>query len=130
MFQFTFSYAGVGFFASGYGNIVNNSILEANSAGQIPQLLCVSGSNMSAVGEWISPEGRNIAAVPNDPFDVIFGGSNNPGQLSIETPPSNPPIAATNEGVYTCAIPDENGDREYLHIGIYLSTSKFIIRIL
>ena len=81
---------------------------------------------MSAVGNWVSPERRNLATVQNDPFDIIFGDSNNPGQLLIETPANNPPITSNHEGVYTCVIPDENGQSEYLHIGLYLSASKFI----
>lgn len=116
-------YTGVGFFISGLGNIPNNSILETDSGGRISPLLCLSGSNMSTVGEWLSPEGRNLAAVPNDPFDIMFGG--NPGQLLIETPTSNPPIMTSHEGVYTCVIPDENGDSQDLHIGIYLTASMF-----
>lgn len=115
---------GAGFFISGIGNIRNNSILETNSGGQIPQLRCLSGSNMSVVGEWIDPGGRNLVTIPNDPFDITFGSSSDPGQFLIETPLSNPPITTTHEGVYTCIIPDENGDNEYLRIGIYFSASK------
>ena len=84
---------------------------------------------MSVVGEFISPEGRNLAAVQNDPFDIIFGDSNNPGWLLIKTPATNPPIVTAHEGIYTCTIPDENDQSEYLHIGIYLSTSKFILHV-
>ena len=80
---------------------------------------------MTAVGEWISPEGNNLAAVPNDPFDVTFGGSSYPGQLLIETTPTNPPITSSHEGVYTCVIPDENGQDQSLHVGLYLNTSEF-----
>lgn len=63
--------------------------------------------------------------VPNDPFDVIFESSNDPGLFFIETPLSNPPITSTHEGVYTCVMPDEYDEDQYLHIGIYLSASKF-----
>ena len=94
------------------------------SGGRIPSLYCLSGSNMSLVGEWISPGGRNLAADQSDPYDVTFGSSNSPGQLQIETPGRNPPITVAHEGVYTCRIPDEYGQREYLHIGIYLSASR------
>lgn len=80
---------------------------------------------MSVAGDWMSPGGRSLAAVQNDPFDVIFGGNNNPGQLQIETPATNPPITGVHEGVYTCTIPDESDETEYLHIGIYLTASKF-----
>lgn len=116
-------FIGAGFFVSGIGNVPNNSILVTTS-GRIPQLYCLSGSNMSVVGEWISPGGRNLAADRSDPFDIIFGSSTSPGQLLIETPGANPPIMMTHEGVYTCRIPDEYGQTEQLHIGLYLSASK------
>ena len=104
--------------------IPNNSLLEVTSRGQISQLYCLSGSNMSSIGEWISPDGTNLVAVQNDPFDIIFGDNNNPGQLLIQTPTTNPPITTNHEGVYTCVIPNESDENEYLHIGIYLTTGK------
>ena len=115
---------GAGLYVNGIGNVLNNSILDINSGGRIPQLLCLSGSNMSVVGEWVGPDGTNLVAVQNDPFNIIFGESSNPGQFMVETPVTNPPITATHEGVYTCIIPDENDVSQYLHIGIYLTTSK------
>ena len=110
---------------TGFGSIPNDSLLETNSGGRIPQLLCLSGSNASIVGEWISPEGRNLAAVQNDPFDIIFGDIDNPGELLIETPVTNTPITRSHEGVYTCISPNESGHIEYLHIGIYVNASMF-----
>ena len=98
-----------------------------NSGGQIPQLLCLSGSNMSTVGDWLSPQERSLVSVLNDPFDVAFGDGGNPGQVLIETPTSNPPIATSHEGVYTCVIPDESGDSQYLHVGLYLSPGMLIL---
>lgn len=120
-------YTGVGFFMPGIGNIPNNSILETNLGGRISQLFCLSGSNMSTVGEWISPQGTNLNAVLNDPFDILFGGSNIPGQLLVETPLSNPPLTTSHEGVYTCAMPNEDGEIEYLYIGLYLDASEFTL---
>lgn len=116
--------SGAGIFVSGVGTILNNSAIEANSNGQIPQLLCLSGSNMSVAGAWISPGGMNLVAIQNDPFDIVVGDSNNPGLLLIETPDTNPPFTVTHEGVYTCRIPNENGQNEFVHLGIYFSTSK------
>jgi len=77
------------------------------------------------VGEWISPDGINLEAVPNDPYDIVLRDANNPGQLLITTPVTNPSIKAADEGVYTCVIPDETGVSQYLHIGIYLSIGKW-----
>ena len=120
-----FSHIGAGLYSISDGvSIANNSILEANSEGRLPQLLCLSSSNMSAVGDWISPEGRSLITTQNDPFDVIFGDDSNPGQLVIETPPGNPSIGTAHEGVYSCAIPKNSGETEHLHIGIYLPGSS------
>ena len=116
---------GAGFYVGGgVGCIVNNSILEPSSDGWIPQLLCLSGSSGSAVGQWIGPDGTILTTIQSDPFDVIFGDNNNPGQMTIETPITNPSIMATHEGVYTCMIPNESDDVEYLRVGIYLSGSS------
>ena len=104
-------------------SIANNSILEANSGGRLPQLLCLSSSNMSTVGDWISPDGRSLITTQNDPFDVIFGDDSNPGQLVIETPLKNPSITTAHEGVYSCAIPNNSGETEYVYVGIYLHGS-------
>ena len=79
---------------------------------------------MSSVGDWISPEGISLITTQNDPFDVIFGDDSNPGQVMIETPLGNPSITTADEGVYTCAIPNNSGEIEYLHVGIYLLGSS------
>ena len=116
---------GAGFYVGGgVGHIVNNSILEASSDGRIPQLLCLSGSSGSAVGQWIGPDETILTTIQSDPFDVIFGDNNNPGQMTVETPITNPSIMAGHEGVYTCMIPNESDDYEYLRIGIYLRGSS------
>ena len=109
--------------AGGVGRILNNSILETTLEGRLPQLLCLSGSDASAIGQWIAPNGRVLTTVQNDPFDVIVGDSGSPGELVIETPVSNPPITTTHEGVYTCMIPDDTEETEYLRVGIYLGGS-------
>lgn len=75
---------------------------------------------MSSVGQWVGPDQRDLTATPNDPFDVIIGDSNNPGELIIETPITNPAITEVHDGVYTCMIPDDNDETQYLRIGIYL----------
>ena len=116
---------GAGFYVTGgVGRILNNSILETTSDGRIPRVLCLSGSSMSAVGQWIGPGGRILTAIQSDPFDVILGDNSNPGQLIIETPITNPSITTIHEGVYTCVIPDETDEAEYLRVGIYLSGSS------
>lgn len=79
---------------------------------------------MSVVGQWIGPDQRVLTATPNDPFDVIIGDSSNPGELIVETPVANPAIAPVHEGVYTCTIPDDTNETQYLRVGIYLDSSS------
>ena len=56
-----------------------------------------------------------------DPFEVTVGGSDNPGSLQVENPNTHPPLSSDDEGVYTCEIADETGERNSLHVGLYLS---------
>ena len=79
---------------------------------------------MSAVGDWISPDRRSLITTKNDPFEVMIGDDSNPGQLVIDTPLGNPPITSAHEGVYTCAIPNNSSETEYLHVGVYLAGSS------
>lgn len=121
----SYIFKGAGLYVTGsVGQIFNNSVLETSSDGRIPRLLCLSGSDISAVGQWIGPDQSVLTATPNDPFDVIIGDNSNPGELIVETPVANPAIAAVHEGVYTCMIPDETNETQYLRVGIYLDGSS------
>ena len=93
----------------------------ANGNGRINQLLCLSGSMTARVGQWIGLNGTNITTTDNDPFDVRVGGSYSPGSVEVQTPDTSSPLSSANEGVYTCVIPDESGETNYLYVGIYLS---------
>lgn len=120
-----FNNTGVGIYVNDIGNLQNNSLVEINSHGRIPQLHCLSGSSMSDVGYWIGPNGTNLNEVLNDPFDVVPGDENNPGELLISTPITNTQLENVHEGVYTCSMPDDNGINQNLHVGIYFNASEF-----
>ena len=81
---------------------------------------------MPDVGRWIAPTGQNITYSDVDPFDIIVGGANDPGYLEIRLDAGRS-LRFTDQGVYTCLIPDESGASVALHVGIYLPayTSKF-----
>ena len=83
--------------------------------------MCLSGSTIPSVGQWLSPSGTDLSSVVDDAFEVTVGDSYSPGSIVIMSPVGNPPLATTDEGVYTCVIPDETGRDNYLYVGIYLS---------
>ena len=85
----------------------------------MPRLQCISGSNSPNVGQWIAPSGQDITYSTSDSFDVELGGMNDPGYVDI-TLHSGQFITFSDQGMYTCLIPDETGVTCSLLVGIYL----------
>ena len=73
---------------------------------------------MAGVGQWIAPDGSNITDDDTDLFNITVGGLDDPGFTSIEIK-DGASLTIDDEGVYTCIIPDENGDMQYLFVGLY-----------
>ena len=107
------------------GPLPNNSVVVTDNFGQMPRLQCISGSNSPSVGQWIAPSGQDITYSTSDSFDVELGGMNDPGYMDI-TLQSGQFITFSDQGIYTCLIPDETGVTRSLQVGIYLPalTSK------
>ena len=82
-------------------------------------LLCLSGTSIPDVGHWINPNGTDITHDVNGQFDVTVGDNSNPGSLEVQIPSESDQI---DEGVFTCAIPDDTGEIQYLYVGIYQYT--------
>ena len=95
--------------------------------GQIQNLQCISGSRTPDVGRWIAPNGQDITYSNGDPFEIIIGRANDPGYLEIRQD-ARRSLRFTDQGIYTCLIPDESGANMSLHVGIYLPayTSKLL----
>ena len=106
---------GVALYIDGTGVIQNNSIIQEVSSSSIGQLECISASKSSLVGRLLAPNGNDIT---NTSSIVTVGGTTNPGFLSFRLQSTT--YLTSNQGVYTCVIPDENGVQQYLHIGIYV----------
>lgn len=98
--------------------IPNNSIIRMSASGRFNQLQCISGSRMAGVGQWIAPDGNNISDDTNDLLNITIGGVDDPGLISMEIK-DGATFTLDDEGVYTCIIPDENGDMQYLFVGLY-----------
>ena len=102
----------------GYGLLQNNSITRASVTGSIMQLQCVSDSTSAGVGNWLAPNGEDITSKSDDPFMITLGDETDPGYLAVDLTEGYS-LTSTDEGVYTCTIPDADGIDNYLHIGIY-----------
>jgi len=46
------------------------------------------------------------------------GGESDPGFTSIETR-AGYSLSTGNEGVYVCSIPDQDGQEQLIHVGLY-----------
>ena len=108
---------GAGLYSNSTGPLQNNDIIVADSHGEIGELICSSGSNSSNAARWIAPGGEDITTNPSDRFNVTVGGDDNPGFLRV----SSSRLFDSDKGIYSCWIPDETGNVQSLHIGIYLS---------
>lgn len=108
------TYAGVSLYLEGTGLISNNSIVEVLSSGSNRQLQCISASRSANVGRLILPNGGDITSHSS----VTVGDSTDPGFVSLGLQ-NSATLTSSNQGVYRCIIPDENGVQQYLHFGLY-----------
>lgn len=110
----------------GAGQVSNSSIVLVDSDFV---LLCLSGTSIPDIGHWINPNGTDITYDVNGQFEVIVGDNNNPGSLEVHIPSESDQI---DEGVFTCAIPDDTGEIQYLYVGIYQHAvvGKYVLFVL
>ena len=123
-------HTGVGFWGP-VEPIRNNRAYLADVTGDIGTIRCHSSSRDSNVGRWIAPSGEDITNNHLDSFVIQFtNGPYSPSFSSLELlNPSSDPFIADNEGVYSCVVPDENGDLQTVNIALYTSThsSEFCV---
>lgn len=126
-YVFMYIHPGVALYLDGVGPVQNNSIIRASITGRFNQLQCISGSSAANVGQWIAPNGGGIAGGPSDSFTIITGDADDPGFTSVELK-DGVSLASRDQGVYSCVIPDENGNVHYLYVGLYLRgfNSKYV----
>ena len=95
--------------------IANNGMIISGREGL--RLECVSNSSQSGLGTVTTPAGHTLS--PGDTTDSwsLSPPSHTPGLLSLIT---SAPITPSQQGIYTCSLPDSNGNDIELNVGIYL----------
>ena len=84
--------------------IANNGLIASGSNGFVFD--CISNSSQSGVGT-ITGLGGSILQTAGHPF-------NRPGIVRLEAT-----VTASNQGIYTCTIPDSNGKQFVINVGLY-----------
>ena len=105
----------------------NNGIviaLDVTSGDRI-SFQCRSGSMAKGVGQLVDLDGNTFAIGENSGvFSVQQTGSGSnvqPGSVQFHNRVGAETLTATDEGVYTCRIPDETGSDVDVNIGVYQS---------
>ncbi len=111
--------AGVAIENSGQG-LPNNSAIVVDGG---LELSCRSGALTAGVGDLIGVDGRFLLA--NVSFSAIYLGTlsiwrkTTFNTIQIRHSTTAPDLAAEEEGVYTCRMPDENGKTIDVNFGLY-----------
>ena len=98
-------------------NLPSNSLVISNNPGSGFRLriFCRSDSMSENVGQLIGLDGETTSS--NNFFAI---GRQQPGELSIENRVgSQNSLATSQQGVYTCRIPLQNGKMREFNFGIY-----------
>ena len=125
---FFFTGAGIHIFrgrsspSSGAGdfNLPNNGLVIALSTpfnGFRFRIFCRSDSMMENVGDFIGLDGSSVST--GGPF---FVQRLQAGEITVENRASDDVLDATQQGVYTCRIPDTTGVTREINVGVYTST--------
>ena len=97
--------------------IANNGLIVSGDDGL--RLYCVSNSSQSGVGTITASNGDTLN---NDNLWRVQNQDNRPGFLRIQTRgTSTQPMLPTpsDQGIYTCTIPDDDGNDIILNVGLY-----------
>ena len=91
--------------------IANNGLIIARSDDTI-RLVCASNSSQPDVGEIIGRDGNTLTS--GSGWDV-----NNLGNVPGFIRATNTAFSATDQGIYTCTLPDNNGNVMVFNVGLY-----------
>ena len=99
--------------------IANNGLIVSATKGL--RLYCVSNSSQSGEGTITTSNGDTLNTGSNGIWNVAYPG-NRPGFLRLQNRiVSNTPMLLTtsDQGIYTCTIPDHEGNDITLNVGLY-----------
>ena len=86
------------------------------------RLYCVSDSSQSGVGTITASNGVALNIGYNEDLWRVQNPGNRPGFLRLHNRiPSTQPMLLTisTQGIYTCTIPDDDGNDFILNVGLY-----------
>ena len=95
--------------------IPNNGMIMAGSSGRISEFYCVSGSKQTNVGHLFDMDEADITTSSSDPF---LTNRHSRGMVRVRCLRS---LLSTEQGIYTCRIPDETGATVEVNVGLYLA---------
>ena len=98
-------------------SIPNNGLV---SSGSQLRLDCVSNSSQSGVEATITTSAGVTLPAPNEIDDWrLRYPFNRPGVVRFLRPGSSSSLPASDQGIYTCTIPDSTGQNIVLNVGLY-----------
>ena len=80
------------------------------------RFFCRTDSTMRNLGELIGLEGTAITT--NNVFEITTDSING-GEIEVENFVSSDDVTSSEQGVYTCRIPQQSGEIREINIGIY-----------
>ena len=100
------------------GPIANNSLVI--SADDRLRLLCVSNSSLTGeeIGNFTLSDGNTHSHDTTIGIWRVQNPSSSPGVLRLQTR-SGMSMAASDQGIYTCTIPDSNDNTFVFNVGLY-----------
>ena len=104
--------------AHGHVALPNNGIILTGAGGQISEFRCISGSSHSNVGHLFDINEVDITISNSDPFFTL---RHSPGTVQVR---SIRRLRSSEQGIYTCRIPDETWTTVNVNVGLYLNSSN------
>ena len=77
---------------------------------------CVSNSSQSGVGEITGLNGTALTNSDGDLIRAIISPFSRPGIVRVRVTDD---LTANDQGIYTCTIPDDNGNNITMNVGLY-----------
>ena len=109
--------------AHGHVALPNNGIILTGAGRRISEFRCISGSSRSNVGHLFDVNEVDITISNSDPFFTL---RHSPGTVQVR---SIRHLRSSEQGIYTCRIPDETGTTVDVNVGLYLSSSNCKLRL-